>query len=136
VATDGHGGSPPSPARRRALRAFALALGPGSASVAARAAEVPRRVVLLDADSNVIGVIATPRAMLDLADHLADARPDPSAPADTAWRWRLDVVGAAGTVRWLYAPAGLLRRADAAGAPLLRLADPAGFASLLGVPAR
>lgn len=134
MATDGHGGPPRSPARRRALRAFALGLG--SASVAARAAEVPRRVVLLDADSNVIGVIATPRAMLDLADHLAAARPDPSAPADTAWRWRLDVVGAAGTVRWLYAPAGLLRRADAAGAPLLRLADPAGFATLLGVPAR
>ena len=123
----------PAPAGTRAIRRpEPSAIRPATGT----AAEVPRRVVLLDAESNVIGVIATPRAMLDLADHLADARPDPSAPADSAWRWRLDVVGAAGTVRWLYAPTGLLRRADAAGAPLLRLADPAGFATLLGVPAR
>lgn len=117
-----------------ACAAVLLAAGP------IRAADPPpKRLTVLDADANVVSVVASAPVLLELgaqlAARVATGETLGRGPAP-AFRYRLDLATAAGGERWLYDPTGRLVRPGVADAPIHRLPEPAAFNRLAGVPAR
>ncbi len=110
------------------------------AAVPVRAADPPpKRLTVLDADSTVVSVVASPPVLLELGAQLAArvATGESLGRGPTpAFRYRLDLATAAGGERWLYDPAGRLARANVADASIHQLPEPAAFNRLAGVPWR
>lgn len=101
-----------------------------------RAAQRIRRIVVLDADADVVAVIADGPRLMDLAEIWAGrvaAGPPPIVPGDA---YRLDIVTADGVERWHYRSDGATWREAGGRVDHRRVPLADEFGALLGIVTR